>query len=46
MPDTKGEGEIVSFRAKVAVPAASEGLPAHCLVRKVEGLGVPMQKPI
>ena len=27
MPDTKGEGEIVSFRAEVAVSASSEGLP-------------------
>ena len=46
MPDTKGEGGIVSFRAGVAVSTSSEGLPARCLVRKAEGPGVHMQEPI
>lgn len=46
MPDTKGEGEIVSFGAEVAVSASSEGLPPRCLLRKAEGLGVHMQDPI
>lgn len=43
----QGRGEIVSFRAKVAVPAKPQrGFPLTVSCGKAEGLGVLMQKPI
>ena len=47
MPDIKGEGEIVSFRAEVAVSASSEGLPDLAVsCGRQRGRGVHMQDPI